>query len=835
MHESRRESENALATLERVTRSGTWILWPEQPPRLWWSAGTRALLDWPDDAPLPAVEAALAQYTERCRPVIAAAVEAAIANDGGWELDLELVSAAGVTRWVHTTGEPVVEDGRVVRVVGTIQDIDARRVAEERAAALAARNADLEQRWKLATEGSGLGVWDWDASTNKVYFSARWKTMLGYAEDEIANDFTEWDRRLHPDDKERAYEILNAHLRGESEAYRNEIRMRCKNGRYKWILTRGQVVERAPDGTPLRVVGTHSDIDRRKYLEDVAGQADARFRGMFDSAHQFIGLLEPDGTLLEANRTALDFAGVGPDVVRGTPFWDCPWWPRDAATQERLREAVVRARRGETVQYQAAIQGPDGRSAIIDFSLKPLRDDSGEVSLLVPEGHDITRLIEAQRALDERERLFSASFDHSPIGAAIVSLEGEWQQVNQALCAILGYSETELRRLTFQDITHPDDLDADLDNVQALIEGRGQHYRMDKRYIHAGGGVVHAQLDVTIIRDPDGLPLYFMSQIQDVTERHRMRDAILREKELAQVTLASIADGVVRADKWGRVSYINEQALRLLRLVTGDILQRPFDENVQLVSEIDGEPLRSPIRGVLQDGMPGVIPADAALLLRDRTRLPIEGAATPIRDDRQQLIGSVFVFRDVSDTRRLSRQLLYQASHDPLTGLPNRREFEGELESLRLQARARGGAHQLLMLDLDHFKAVNDRCGHQRGDQVLVEVATVMQQRLRASDILARIGGDEFALILRNCTESNARQIGAGLIRAVNHIAVMLGDERLPLGLSVGMTPVTGECSGSELMHRADAACYRSKQGGRNRLASGPDEAVREPPAAIAP
>lgn len=818
MHESHRESENALVTLERTTRSGTWILWPEDPPRVWWSAGTRALLDWPDDAPLPDVQAALAHYTECCRPAITAAVEAAIANGGGWELDLELVTASGITRWVHTTGEPVVEDGRVLRVVGTIQDIDGRHEAEERAAALAARNADLEQRWKLATEGSGLGVWDWDAAANKVYFSPRWKAMLGYAEDEIADDFTEWDRRVHPDDKERAYEILNAHLRGESDAYRNEIRMRCRDGRYKWILTRGQVVERAADGTPLRVVGTHSDIDRRKYLEDVAGQADARFRGMFDFAHQLIGLLEPDGTLLEANRTALDFAGVGIDAVRGMPFWECPWWPSDADTQSRLREAVARARAGEAVQYQAAIRGADGRSAIIDFSLKPLRDDSGEVSLLVPEGHDITRLVEAQRALDERERLFEASFGHSPIGAAIVSLQGEWLQVNQALCSILGYSEAQLRRLTFQDITHPDDLDADLGNVQALIDGKGQHYRMDKRYIHATGGLVHAQLDVTIIRDPDGTPLYFMSQIQDVTERYRMRDAILREKELAQVTLASIADGVVRADNWGRVTFINEPALRLLRLVESDILQRPFDEHVLLVSEEEGEPLRSPIRGVLRDGLPDVIPANAALLLRDRSRLPIEGAATPIRDDHQQLIGSVFVFRDVSDTRQLSRQLLHQASHDPLTGLPNRREFEAELEALRQHARAVDGEHHLLMLDLDHFKAVNDRCGHQRGDQVLVEVARAMRARLRASDVLARIGGDEFALLLRNCPEQNARRIGEGLIQAVNHIEVMLGGERLPLGLSVGMTSVDAGASGSELLHRADAACYRSKQTGRNHL-----------------
>jgi len=126
---------------------------------------------------------------------------------------------------------------------------------------------ESEERWQFALEGSGDGVWDWDAVTNEVYFSKQWKAMLGYSENEISNQLYEWDKRIHPEDKEKAYNNLNKHLRGETELYYDEHRLLCKNGTYKWILDRGKVMERDEKGNPLRVIGTHKDISEQKAYE----------------------------------------------------------------------------------------------------------------------------------------------------------------------------------------------------------------------------------------------------------------------------------------------------------------------------------------------------------------------------------------------------------------------------------------------------------------------------------------------------------------------------------------------------------------------------------------
>ncbi|HEX4873209.1 MAG TPA: PAS domain S-box protein [Nevskiaceae bacterium] len=807
----------ALDALEQATQSGTWLLSLDGAPQLWWSPGTRRLLEWPEDAPLPDLDQAIGMYRPASQQQLQQALERLQREGGCFELELELLTGLGRPLFVRATGHAEGPLGAPRRITGTVYNIDRRRRAEQRALELGSRLAEFEERWRLATEGSGLGVWDWDAQTNTVFFSHQWKAMLGYTDEEIGNSLDEWDRRVHPEDREQVYRDLNAHLEGRTAEYRNEHRVLCKSGRYKWVLDRGQVMSRTVDGKPLRVVGTHTDIDRQKFLEDVAAQVGTRYQGIFNSTYQFIGLLTPEGTLLEANQTALQFGGLQPEEVIGKPFWDCRWWQTGEATRQRLQASIARAAAGEIVQYQVEVRGAGETTAIIDFSLKPVRDEHGSVVMIVPEGRDITAQVQAQAALAERDRLFRATFDHAPIGTAIVGLTGEWLEVNEALCQILGYTREALRQRRFQDLTHPDDLDADLQQVQALLRGEGDCYRMVKRYLHGRGHVVHAQLDVTLVRGPDGQPACFLSQIQDVSPQRQAAEALQQEKELAQITLAAIGDGVIRTDLWGRITFINEAALRLLKCLGSDVLGQPFDEWVQLVSERDGAALDSPVRRVLREGLPTGLPAMAALVLRDGSRLSVEDSCTPMRNTKGQLVGCVFVFHDVSATRQLSQQLLYQASHDALTGLPNRREFEAELDSTRASASARGGEHFLLLMDLDHFKQINDSHGHQAGDRVLRELAERLRAQLRAADLLARLGGDEFGVILRNCPASEALRIARQLIQTVTGYAFEHEGQRHPLGLSVGLARFEPGVAVSALLNRADSACYRAKRDGRQR------------------
>lgn len=807
----------ALASLEHATLSGTWVMHLGETPSVWWSPGTRRLLEWPAEGAPPALDGAVKVYTDASRPLVMQALVAARDHGTAFDMEAELVTTTGRPLFVRVTGEAERDNDRIIRVAGTIQNIDRSRRAEAHAQMLRERLAELEERWRLATEGSGLGVWDCDMQAETVYFSPQWKQMLGYTEDEVGNTLDEWDSRLHPDDRDACWADLNAHLEGRSDRYINEHRVRCKDGSYKWILDRGKVMSRTADGKPLRVVGTHTDISRRKFLEDVANQVNARYQAIFNSTYQYIGLLSPDGILLEVNDTALGFAALNAAQVIGKAFWECHWFDLDDATRASVKRAIHRAAQGEFVRQQMDIRGAESMTHIIDFSVKPVRDERNEIAYLVAEGHDVTARVFAERAMGVKDRLFRTAFDDAPIGTAIVGLDGRWIEVNDALSEMLGYDNEVLKGMTFQDITHPDDLDTDVAHVERLLAGEAPHYRMEKRYLCADARVIQCQLDVSLVRDDQGRPQCFLSQIQDLTDQRHAESALEEEKELAQVTLASISDGVVRTDLLGQITFVNDTALRLLKAVEQEVLGRPFDQVFQLVSERDGGAIDSPVQRVLRDGMPTEFSSLTTLCLRDQSQVPIEEACSPVRDLHGQLIGAVFVFSDVSATRKLVLQLAHQANHDALTGLPNRRSFVTELDAVRRVAQTRQGEHYLLLLDLDYFKRINDQCGHLVGDQVLRDVSGRMRARLRQADLFARLGGDEYGLILRDCPLQQVARIAEGLIRAVATLRVSVAGCDYQLGVSMGVAAIDGTLDTSQLLSRADQACYEAKAFGRGR------------------
>lgn len=286
--------------------------------------------------------------------------------------------------------------------------------------------------------------------------------MLGYAPGELDPCPEAAATLVHPDDREDRERALRAHLAGERPDHCSEHRMRCRDGSYKWMLERGRIIQRDDTGRPLRLVGTQTDIDQRRRDEARQQRSETLFRAVFNSMFQFIGLVEPDGRVIAVNETALDFAGITGDEVAGLPCWDTPWWRGSEPERERLRAAVQRAAAGQFVRHEVEITGLMERRLTVDFSLKPVHDDHGRVILMIAEGRDISERLRAEQALRDSERLFRQTFDNAPIGIALVSPDGHWLAVNQALCGIVGYSEAEMLGLTFQDITHPDDLDADL-------------------------------------------------------------------------------------------------------------------------------------------------------------------------------------------------------------------------------------------------------------------------------------------------------------------------------------------------------------------------------------
>lgn len=320
------------------------------------------------------------------------------------------------------------------------------------------------------------------------------------------------------------------------------------------------------------------------------------------------------------------------------------------------------------------------------------------------------------------------------------------------------------------------------------------------------------------VRDSRGVPVRMAGALTDITERKLAEKQLFAEKERAQVTLASIGDAVITTDVHGVVEYMNLVAEVVTGWSAAAARGVAFETVCRLVDERTHRPAQLPLQRALQEA--GQVSEQTNLLLRsDGSELAIDTTASAIRDRDGGVIGVVFVLQDVSHHRQYAAQLSYQASHDALTGLINRREFERRLAHAIDHARGAERQHALLYLDLDQFKVVNDTCGHAAGDELLRQVTTLLRPCLRESDALARLGGDEFGVLLEDCPAEQALIIANKLQRAIADFQFAWDKRFFSVGVSIGLVNTSvGPLDLAEILSAADSACYLAKERGRNRV-----------------
>lgn len=306
--------------------------------------------------------------------------------------------------------------------------------------------------------------------------------------------------------------------------------------------------------------------------------------------------------------------------------------------------------------------------------------------------------------------------------------------------------------------------------------------------------------------------------------------ALASEKDLAEVTLHSIGDAVITTDAKGCIDRMNEMAQRLTGWRIHAARGQPVDRIYRVERAREGT-LETGVSDCLRDGSytPGL--EDLRLISRTGLQFSIEQSVAPIRDHQGAIVGVVVVFRDVTLERSLSQELAWQASHDALTGLVNRHEFERRLQELLDQARGQRMRHAMLYIDLDQFKLVNDTCGHVAGDELLRQISAIMIGKIRTVDTFARLGGDEFALLLPGCELGRAAEIAEKLRAEIAAYRLVWEDKTFAVGASIGLVEINAESESiASLMSAADSACYLAKHRGRNRVCihRAQDEAFRQ-------
>ncbi len=470
------------------------------------------------------------------------------------------------------------------------------------------QTATYTERLTLVLEAVQMGTWDWDIMSNQTLWDLRHEVIFGYEPGTPSRDYINWERRVHSEDLAWIHEATRAAM-DHHQPLALQYRIVWPDGSLHWIDAQGRFLYDAA-GSPIRMIGVVRDITEQKHTEDALRESEDRFRrAILDSPLPII-LHAEDGEIVLINAAWTELSGYAPTDIPTINTWlEKAYGERKEPVKtsiENLYRIDTRVREGEFT-----IRTRSGERRIWDFSSAPLGQLIDGRRLVISTALDITDRKQYEEALRQSQAQCKATFEQAAVGIAHVGLDGRWLRVNQKLCEIVGYSVAELTELTFQDITHPDDLAADLSYMHQLLAGEIQTYSIEKRYFHKSGEAVWIELTVSLVcLEPENRqnlediveePRYFISVIEEINDRKQ-----------------SQAELQARSRELSNFNGLLAQAAVLL-----DERNQELDQFVHIVSH----DLKAPLRAIsnlsewIEEDLEGALPPDSQQqmkLLRDR-------------------------------------------------------------------------------------------------------------------------------------------------------------------------------------------------------------------------
>lgn len=575
-------------------------------------------------------------------------------------------------------------------------------------------------------------------------------------------------------------------------------------------------------GSAIGILGCFLDISLQKEAETALMESEHRYRSLIEATNTGYVVLDSHGCVLDANPEYVRLSGHKKEIeiIGRTPVE----WTAQYDTQRKI-EAIgdLLGSKKHLKKFVVDYQYPNGSSLPVEISAAVVDTDQGKQILGLCQ--DISERNKVEKDLREKDKFLENVLDDMLSYVGILETNGRIIFVNNTPLRRSGLALADVQGTYFYESPWWTYSDETRDLIQRDIEkcaaGKTVARRIQARMGKTGGRWIWFSAHPVCDNDGNTIRLIVEGRDinNDVAEIKQVQAQLFEEKELLQITLDSIGDGVITTDNHYRIKHINPVAEKLIGWRLTDAKSEALEKVFPIIDEETDRPFEYPDWENRRDSKASKVNKEVFLVNQFGEKYNLHVSLSSILDQERNLHGVVLVFSDITEASRLKKELAFRASHDPLTDLVNRSEFEKRLQRALNSTQQNGHQHAVCYMDLDRFKTVNDSCGHLAGDELLRQISGLLQSVVRSRDTLARLGGDEFGLLMEHCSIEQVHRVAEYARKAIEEFQFIWNSKLLNVGISIGVVPITCENkSVADILRNADAACYAAKRAGRNQI-----------------